>query len=245
MGSEKDAHANPSVRQTYTTKELSRDTWTDFEKLFAKYDGVQAGCWCMFYHRARSKTEPDLQREPRVVVNRRDKESLVSEGRSHGILVYAGEDAVGSCQYGPREELPRIDAGRNYRRLDLPEADGRLWRITCFFVDRDHRRKGVAQTALRGALSSIERRGGGIVEAYPATNKKAVAVWSGRFRCSRRRDFSKSRPWDEATSSCAARSDRSANATQRVRPGGTFAMTKTPPPNTRSSRTFTSRGTNR
>jgi hypothetical protein len=34
-------------------------------------------------------------------------------------------------------------------------------------VDRDHRRKGVAAIALRGALDLIGHAGGGLVEAYP------------------------------------------------------------------------------
>ena len=41
------------------------------------------------------------------------------------------------------------------------------WRITCFFVDRRHRRSGVASTALAGALHEIARLGGGTVESYP------------------------------------------------------------------------------
>ncbi len=41
------------------------------------------------------------------------------------------------------------------------------YRITCFFVDRDYRRKGVAAVALRGALDLIATAGGGVVEAYP------------------------------------------------------------------------------
>lgn len=41
------------------------------------------------------------------------------------------------------------------------------WRITCFFVDRACRRRGVASTALDGALREIARLGGGTVESYP------------------------------------------------------------------------------
>lgn len=168
---------------TYTTKELTPETWPLFEDLFAKYRGVQAGCWCMFYHRDR----PIPQGE-RAARNRRDKKAWVLAGRSHGILVCAGEQAVGWCQFGPQEELPRIDAGRNYRKLGLPRT-AKLWRITCFFVDRDHRHKGVAQTALRAALRAIRQRGGGVVEAYPATNPGAVASWFGSVTMFERERF--------------------------------------------------------
>lgn len=41
------------------------------------------------------------------------------------------------------------------------------WRITCFFVDKDYRGKGVASAALAGALQEISRLGGGSVESYP------------------------------------------------------------------------------
>ena len=41
------------------------------------------------------------------------------------------------------------------------------WRITCFFVGRTHRRRGVADAALAGALNEIARLGGGLVESYP------------------------------------------------------------------------------
>ncbi|PSR32704.1 MAG: hypothetical protein C7B46_13170 [Sulfobacillus benefaciens] len=44
----------------------------------------------------------------------------------------------------------------------LPE-----WRITCFFVDRKFRGRGVASAALAGALDAIAQSGGGTVEAYP------------------------------------------------------------------------------
>jgi len=41
------------------------------------------------------------------------------------------------------------------------------WRITCFFVDRDHRRSEVAREALDGALELISHAGGGEVVSFP------------------------------------------------------------------------------
>jgi GNAT superfamily N-acetyltransferase len=41
------------------------------------------------------------------------------------------------------------------------------YRVTCFFVDKRYRRKGMAGVALQGALRLIELAGGGTVEAYP------------------------------------------------------------------------------
>ena len=41
------------------------------------------------------------------------------------------------------------------------------FRITCLFVDRRYRRKGMASVAVRGALALIADAGGGLVESYP------------------------------------------------------------------------------
>jgi len=121
--------------------------------------------------------------------NRRDKKALVRDGRSHAILVYEGKTPVGLCQYGGHDELPRIDARRTYREVAPPVEDAKLWRITCFFVDPRHRGRGVAKLALRAALESIRKQGGGVVEAYPVVSAKMAAVpeWSwfgtpGMFR---------------------------------------------------------------
>ncbi|HEY5989555.1 MAG TPA: hypothetical protein VIV12_24725 [Streptosporangiaceae bacterium] len=96
--------------------------------------------------------------------NRLEKERRVMEGRAHAALVYDGSAPLGWCQFGPTAELPRIKNKRDYLSglTDLPD-----WRITCFFVDRDRRREGVASAALRGALREIAQLGGGTVESYP------------------------------------------------------------------------------
>ena len=152
----------------YTTKELSKKTWTDFERLFTRGNGWDF-CWCMHFHRSRIWPGSDkLRRAERSVRNRRDKKALVEAGRTHGILVYADNEPIGWCQYGPREELPRIDDSRHYRELDLDDST-KLWRITCFVVDKRYRRRGVATVALKAALNAIRKKGGGAVEAYPIT----------------------------------------------------------------------------
>ncbi|MDG6901610.1 MAG: GNAT family N-acetyltransferase [Nitrososphaerota archaeon] len=164
----------------FSVKELSRDTYQDFSLLARR----QGGCWCMYYQRARPVRSRSTAEWART--NSRDKRKLVRQGRSHAILVYDGSRPVGWCQYGPEEELPRIDAGRFYRAAKMPAQGRRLWRITCFFVDRDYRRKGVAGAALTAALESIKKQGGGVVEAYPVVSKKMVAVpewlWFGTPR---------------------------------------------------------------
>jgi GNAT superfamily N-acetyltransferase len=158
------------------TKELSKKTWPDFVRLFSQKNGWDH-CWCVHFHRPCSvpKSEWLHTRAERAARNRREQRKLLESGRSHGILVYEKGEPVGWCQYGPREEFPRIDNGRNYRGLAPKDSTEKLWRITCFVVDRNYRRRGIAGTALKAALETIKKKGGGLVEAYP------VARWEGSF----------------------------------------------------------------
>lgn len=130
----------------------------------------------MFYH-----TKGEFLIKGHGPDNKKAKKALVKKRRTHGIIVYSGETPVGWVQYGPKPELPRLDASKRYQGLSLDKDAKNIWRITCFFVDRNNRRRGVAGFGLNAALTSIKKKGGGIVEAYPSTkpSKGASLMWSG------------------------------------------------------------------
>jgi hypothetical protein len=67
-------------------------------------------------------------------------------------------------QYGPVEELPNIHHRKEWEQGLVARP---YYRITCLFVDRGYRRKGMAAVAVRGALALIAAAGGGLVESYP------------------------------------------------------------------------------
>ena len=125
----------------------------------------------MFHHTASFTAENTPRTKAEGAVRyRREKKELVKKGESHGIIIYGKNgDPIGWCQYGPREELPRMDHNRIY--LDKVRSDDKksFWRITCFVVDKNYRRKGVASAALNAVLESIKKKGGGLVEAYPVS----------------------------------------------------------------------------
>ena len=95
----------------------------------------------MYYQRADRTALKGLTITERKAANKRDKRLLVDNGRSHGVLLYDKDNPIGWVAYGTKTEFPRIDNGRNYKKL-APEAQDNLWRIRCFFVDRDYRKKG-------------------------------------------------------------------------------------------------------
>jgi len=96
--------------------------------------------------------------------NRVVKQRLIMDDQAHAALVFDGDRAVGWCQFGSPEELPRIYHRKEYEAGLVEPAD---YRLTCFFVDRDFRRQGVSEVALRGAIDLIAQAGGGVVEAFP------------------------------------------------------------------------------
>ncbi len=187
----------------YSTKELSMKTWPDFEKLFQKPGGLLgpgvAQCWCMYNQRPRPPPESKrLDPKARRARNRREKRDLVERGCAHGVLVYSDGEPIGWCQYGPKEELPRIENRPGYGKLPLGE-DGRVvWRITCFVVDKRYRRSGVAGTALRAALDAIKRKGGGLVEAYPITRWGAYTKYFGTVSMFEKEGFETVAPFGES-----------------------------------------------
>jgi GNAT superfamily N-acetyltransferase len=139
----------------FSVKPLGPPTWSDFAALVERHNGVWGGCWCLEFHP--EGAERSAQR-------RLKKECRVREGTAHAALVYDGATCVGWCQFGSPDELPRIKHQRAYRDglTRLPD-----WRITCFFVDKGYRGRGVALAALKGAMQEIARQGGGTVESYP------------------------------------------------------------------------------
>ena len=165
------------VEKTYRIKDLNNNTWDDFENFFQKYNGAQGGCWCVYYHR--TKPTPGETQEERKKNNHDFKKQLVDEGKSRSVLIYHGDQVVASCQYGTRDELPRIEMTRRYKDLDPEYKLQKTWRITCFFVDSAYRNRGLATMALKYALSRIAQNDGGIVEAYPITKRNAAENWFG------------------------------------------------------------------
>jgi len=141
-----------------TLRPLSADTWPAFADLVARHNGVFGGCWCTKFHSL--SRDKDRTYES----NRNLKSRLVEQGRAHAALVFDGDEAVAWAEYGPPQELPNIHHRQEYEAGLVRPPD---YRITCIFVDRRYRRRGVAALALQAALDLIAKTGGGVVEGYP------------------------------------------------------------------------------
>jgi GNAT superfamily N-acetyltransferase len=152
----------------FTVKALGPDTWDAYAALMERHNGVWGGCWCTWFHTM------NAEKTHTVEGNRSLKEQLVRAGKAHAALVFDGDLAVAWCQYGGPAELPNINHRKEYEATSKQAPD---YRLTCFFVDKKYRRRGVAGVALQGALELIAQAGGGVVEAYPQdTEGKKVSA---------------------------------------------------------------------
>ncbi len=142
----------------YRIEPLSPQTWDAFADLAERHNGVWGGCWCTWFH-----LHPDPP-ERKTLGERELKRRLVEAGRAHAALVFDGAEAVAWAQFGTVAELPNIHHRKEWLQgvERVPE-----YRITCLFVDRRYRRKGMASVAVRGALGLVAAAGGGLVESYP------------------------------------------------------------------------------
>ncbi|HEY8455122.1 MAG TPA: GNAT family N-acetyltransferase [Actinopolymorphaceae bacterium] len=158
----------------YTVRPLDASTWDAFAELVERNGGVFGGCWCLAHH----ATDTGERYHGTPAERRAKKEELVRTGRAHAALVFDADGlAQGWAKYGRLEELPIVEHNRKAYDEDPPPRPD--WRITCFYVDKRHRRQGIGRAALEGALDLIAQAGGGLVEAHPETTAGREAP--GRF----------------------------------------------------------------
>jgi hypothetical protein len=173
---------------TFRTVPLDTSTWEAFAALVEENNGVWGGCWCVGFHVKLGKGRTPAG-------NRAEKEQRVRDGRTHAALVLDGDTCAGWCQFGTPAELPEVKSRRAYERglTTLPD-----WRITCFFTGKGRRKRGVAATALGGALEQIALLGGGVVEGYPEeTDDRTLSgsfLHTGPMAAFERHGFTRTRP---------------------------------------------------
>jgi GNAT superfamily N-acetyltransferase len=168
------------VRLAFHPATASR--WADVERLFGER-GACAGCWCMYWRLragewSRGKGEK----------NRRAFRALVASGAEPGIIACEDGKPIGWCAVAPREATPRLEKSRVLARVDASP----VWSITCLFVERSRRRRGVSALLLEAAAEHARARGAKIVEGYPVkaeSDLPAPFVWTGLASAFRRAGF--------------------------------------------------------
>lgn len=177
-------HKSEPKVEKFTVKPLTPARWGDFEELFGPR-GACAGCWCTWWRLRRSdwnrgKGERNKERMRRIV----------EDGPPPGLIVYSSRTPIGWIAIGPRETYAALANSRVLKQVD----ERPVWSVTCFFVRKDHRRRGVTRALLEAAVQFAGKHGATIVEGYPVVPKKkdvpAVFAFTGLESAFRATGFS-------------------------------------------------------
>jgi GNAT superfamily N-acetyltransferase len=152
----------------YTARPLTPDLWPQLEELFGTV-GACNGCWCMYWRIGSAYTK-----RPRDE-NRKAFRAVVKKGPPPGILLFADDLAVGWAQITPRTDLPKLQTARYTKPLD----DNPMWSVSCFFVRKGWRGKGVMTALIAEAAKFAKKMKAPTLEAYPidtASGKRGNAM---------------------------------------------------------------------
>lgn len=98
---------------------------------------------------------------------RRMHKSIVDAGTQTGLLAYLEEEVAGWVAVEPRTAYEKLA----HSRVLTPVDDQPVWSVTCFYVAKKYRSRGVSVRLLKAAVAHVKRQGGRIVEGYPIETK--------------------------------------------------------------------------
>jgi ribosomal protein S18 acetylase RimI-like enzyme len=145
------------VSATIEVRPVTPDQWADLERL-AGERGFYSNCWCTWWRLPSKEFSARPPHEKRAILR-----DAVDSGPPPGLLAYLDGEPVGWVAVAPRHELVRIERSPKLRPVDERPA----WSISCFSIDRRHRRQGVATALLDAAVALARAHGAELVEAYP------------------------------------------------------------------------------
>jgi GNAT superfamily N-acetyltransferase len=139
-----------------TVRPLTPDLWPQFEALFGRV-GACNGCWCMYWRIGGSYSQRPREK------NKSAFKAIVKRGPPPGLLAFDGDKAIGWAQLTPRSALPHLDHGRFTQRIDAVP----VWSLSCFFIHKGCRGKGVMTALLKAAIDHSKTMKVPALEAYP------------------------------------------------------------------------------
>jgi GNAT superfamily N-acetyltransferase len=152
------SHKTKSPDTGLSFQELSTANWKQFEELMGEKGGC-GNCWCMYF---RIPTKEFQENKPDG--NKKMMKQLVDKGMPQGLIAFINKEPAGWIAFAPREDYMKLENTRIFKPLD----DKPVWSITCFFVKKEFRHKGLSQQLIKGAVDFAKRKKIKILEAYPA-----------------------------------------------------------------------------
>ena len=138
--------------------QLTSSTWKKFEAVMGEKGGC-GNCWCIYFrlpYKTFQENKPDG--------NKKMMKQLVKKDRPQGLMASINKEPVGWIALAPREDYMRLANSRVFKPID----DKPVWSITCFFIKKEFRHKGLSQQLIKGAVDFAKKKKIKTLEAYPA-----------------------------------------------------------------------------
>lgn len=169
---------------------LTPDLWPSFEDLFGK-QGACYGCWCTYFRLPPAARKANDSSRKKGIIRER-----IEIGPPPGLLAFEDGQAVGWMQIGPRADVPEWNnAGRGSAPIEPGDAaDPAMWAISCFFLRRTARGKGLTHALVQEGLAFARENRARIVEACPIDHSKgshSVGLFVGSTRVFEKAGFSR------------------------------------------------------
>ncbi|WP_083974482.1 GNAT family N-acetyltransferase [Herbidospora daliensis] len=143
--------------RSLTVKELSKETWGDFESVLGANGGAR-GCWCMHWRLSIKEWT-----EGKGEGNRKAMKRLAGREPVPGLVVYDGDAPVAWCSLGPRSAFPRLERSPLLKGL----GDEEVCAIACVYVEKGHRGSGLLPGILEAVCDWASAAGYATAEGYP------------------------------------------------------------------------------
>ncbi len=125
-----------------------------------------AWCYCVFNHFEGGEAAWMARTAQK---NRVEAENMIREGRLKGYLAYHNGQVIGWCNANDKSAHPLF--------RDIGTDDGKhVCAVTCFVIDPDYRRQGVARALLRRAIADYAALGYDYMESYPVSGEGTCAA---------------------------------------------------------------------
>ncbi|MEO0759267.1 MAG: GNAT family N-acetyltransferase [Cyanobacteria bacterium J06648_16] len=131
---------------------VTNDRWPDFERLIESKGGPH-NCWCIAWRfNENAKTIPGKAGKKASIRQR------VSDGTPIGLLASSDDKPIAWCSIAPRD---------THKPLGGDVSIDDVWSVTCFFVKREYRNRGISRRLLAAAIDFASINGARHIEAYP------------------------------------------------------------------------------
>lgn len=133
-------------------KSVDKTNWKDFEALF-EAKGGPSYCWCMAWRMTPEELKHNTAPSRKEFIKQR-----VWSDIPIGLLAYSEGEPIAWCSVAPRE---------TFRGLGTDESLENVWSLTCFYIKKEFRSKGLTDLLIENAKAYAKENGADYLEANP------------------------------------------------------------------------------